>query len=111
VDIILTLKKENPLWGARRIREELRRMRISVSEPTIQKVLKEHGYHPRGGRPRNWERFKSTARDALWAMDFFVDGIHAGHPPLPRATRQGHGCEYGQPVGSSIVPRRAAFSG
>ena len=24
VDIILTLKKENPLWGARRIREELR---------------------------------------------------------------------------------------
>jgi transposase len=72
VAIILTLKKENPLWGARRIREELRRMRISVSEPTIQKVLKEHGFHPRGGHPGNWERFKSTARDAIWAMDFFV---------------------------------------
>ena len=72
VDIILTLKKENPLWGARRIREELRRMRISVSEPTIQKVLREHGFHPRGGHEPNWERFKATARDALWAMDFFV---------------------------------------
>ena len=47
-------------------------MRISVSEPTIQKVLKEHGFHPRGGHPGNWERFKSTARDAIWAMDFFV---------------------------------------
>ncbi len=46
-------------------------MRISVSEPTIQKVLKEHGFHPRGGHPGNWERFKSTARDAIWAMDFF----------------------------------------
>ena len=72
VDVILTLKKENPLWGARRIREELRRMRISVSEPTIQKVLREHGFHPRGGHEPNWERFKATARDALWAMDFFV---------------------------------------
>jgi transposase-like protein len=72
VGIILTLKKENPLLGARRIREELRRMGIAVSEPTIQKVLREHGYHPRGGRPGNWERFKSAARDALWAMDFFV---------------------------------------
>lgn len=47
-------------------------MGIAVSEPTIQKVLREHGYHPRGGRPGNWERFKSTARDALWAMDFFI---------------------------------------
>lgn len=72
VGLILTFKKENPLWGARRIKEELRRMGIAVSEPTIQKVLREHGYHPRGGRPRNWERFKSAARDALWAMDFFV---------------------------------------
>jgi transposase len=72
VGFILTLKKDNPLWGARRIREELRRMGIAVSEPTIQKVLRENGFHPRGGRPRNWERFKSAARDALWAMDFFV---------------------------------------
>jgi len=70
--LILTLKKDNPLWSARRIREELRRMGMAVSEPTIQKVLKEHGYHPRGGHPGNWERFKSTGRDALWAMDFFV---------------------------------------
>jgi transposase len=71
VAIILTFKTENPLWGARRIREELRRMGITVSEPTIQKVLREHGYHPRGGHPGNWERFRSAARDALWAMDFF----------------------------------------
>lgn len=72
MDIILTLKKQNPLFGARRIREELRRMGIAVSEPKIQKVLREHGYHPRGGHPGNWKRFKPAARDALWAMDFFV---------------------------------------
>jgi transposase len=72
VDLVVKLKKENPLWGARRIREELRRMRISVSEPTIQKILRENGFHPRGGHRPDWERFKATARDALWALDFFV---------------------------------------
>lgn len=72
VKIILELKKTSPGWGARRIKEELRRMQIKVSEPTIQKVLREHGFHPRGGHPGNWERFVSTARDAIWAMDFFA---------------------------------------
>jgi len=72
VEIIVRLKKENPGWGARRIKEELRRMRIKVSEPTIQKVLRENGFHPRGGHPGNWERFRSAARDAIWALDFFA---------------------------------------
>ena len=34
VELIVTLKRENPPWGQRRIREELRRMGIRVSEPT-----------------------------------------------------------------------------
>jgi putative transposase len=44
-------------------------MGIRVSQPTIQKVLREHGYHPRG-HSRSWEKFKSFACDALWAMDY-----------------------------------------
>lgn len=70
-DLIVKLKTENPLWGARRIKEELRRMGVKVSEPTIQKVLKEAGFHPRGGHPMNLDKWKSAAKDAIWALDFF----------------------------------------
>lgn len=70
-DLIVKLKRENPLWGARRIKEELRRMGIKVSEPTIQKVLKENGFHPTGGHPMNLDKWKAAARDAIWALDFF----------------------------------------
>jgi len=70
-DLIVKLKKENPLWRARRIKEELRRMGIKVSEPTIQKVLKENGFHPTGGHPMNLDKWKAAAKDAIWALDFF----------------------------------------
>ena len=70
-DLIVKLKTENPLWGARRIKEELRRMGVKVSEPTIQKVLKEAGFSPRGGHPMNLDRWRSAAKDAMWALDFF----------------------------------------
>ena len=70
-DLIVVLKKDNPLWGARRIKEELRRMGIKVSEPTIQKVLKENGFHPTGGHPMNLDKWKAAAKDAIWALDFF----------------------------------------
>jgi len=46
-------------------------MGIAVSEPTIQKVLKDAGFHPTGGNPMNLERWKATVKDALWALDFF----------------------------------------
>jgi putative transposase len=34
-------------------------------------VLKENGFHPRDGHPRTWEQYKSAAKDAIWALDFF----------------------------------------
>jgi transposase InsO family protein len=72
VELIVTLKRENGSWGQRRIREELRRMGIRVSEPTIARVLKEHGFSPRPGRKIDFERVKGATKDALWALDFFA---------------------------------------
>jgi len=69
--LIIKLKQANALWGARRIKDELARMGIKVCEPTIQKVLKEAGFSPRGGHPFNLERFRSKAKDAIWALDYF----------------------------------------
>ncbi len=70
-DLIIKLKTENPLWGARRIKDELRELGIRVSEPTIQKVLREAGFHPTGGHPLNLDKWRSAAKDAIWALDFF----------------------------------------
>lgn len=70
-DLIIQLKSENPAWGARRIKNELRRMGITICEPTIQKILKENGFFTTDGTPRNWERFISTAKDTMWALDYF----------------------------------------
>jgi transposase len=72
VELIVTLKRENPAWGCRRIREELRRMGICVSEPTVSRVLKENGFTPRPGRKLDFERVTSAAKDALWALDYFA---------------------------------------
>lgn len=72
VELIVTLKRDNPSWGRRRIRQELRRMGIRVSEPTITRVLLEHGFTPHPGRRMCFDRVRSAAKDALWALDFFA---------------------------------------
>ena len=72
IELIVTLKRENRAWGHRRIREELRRMGIRVSEPTIARILKEHGFSPHPRRKIDFERVRSTAKDAVWALDYFA---------------------------------------
>ena len=72
VDLIVTLKRENLGWGQRRIGEELRRMGICVSAPTVARILREHGFSPRPGRRIDFARVKAAAKDALWALDFFA---------------------------------------
>ncbi len=70
-DLIVRLKTDNPLWGAHRIKDELARMGVRVSEPTIQKVLREAGFQPTGGHPLNLDKWRAAVKDAIWALDFF----------------------------------------
>jgi transposase len=70
-DLIIRLKTDNPLWGAHRIKDELARMGVRVSEPTIQKVLRESGFQPTGGHPLNLDKWRAAVKDAIWALDFF----------------------------------------
>ena len=71
VELVLTLKRENPGWGQKKISQTLRRIGIPVSAPTVQKILEDNGFGPPGG-DRTWEAYTSAAKDALWALDFFV---------------------------------------
>ena len=50
-DLIIELKSRSPLWGGARIKHELLRMGIKVSEPTIHKSPR-----PRPGAPRSPRR-------------------------------------------------------
>ena len=68
---MLTLKRENMHWGQKKISQTLRRMGVRVSAPTVQKILEEHGLGPPSDG-RTWEPYTSAAKDALWALDFFV---------------------------------------
>ncbi|HEX7508993.1 MAG TPA: integrase core domain-containing protein, partial [Polyangia bacterium] len=72
IELIVTLKCENLSWGQRRIQDELRRMGICVSAPTVVRILREHGFSPRPGRKIDFSRVRAAAKDALWALDFFA---------------------------------------
>lgn len=70
IQLIRKMAKENPLWGAERIRGELLKLGIKVCKRTIQK------YKPKAEKAssssQTWASFvKNHARD-LWACDFTV---------------------------------------
>jgi putative transposase len=71
VELVLALKRENMQWGQKKISQALRRLGVQVSAPTVQKILEENGLGPPSGG-RTWEAYTSAAKDALWALDFFV---------------------------------------
>ncbi len=71
VDLIIDMKRCNPIWGAQRISDELRILAILVSKKAILKVLRENGFVP----PKT--KFASPSWRAVldsfcryWAMDF-----------------------------------------
>lgn len=71
-ELILTLKRENGPWGQKRIHQELRRMGVRVCSRTIRKVLEEGGFPPGPRRKMNFDRFFCSAKDAIWALDYFA---------------------------------------
>jgi len=72
VDLILDMKRCNPLWGKKRIRDELRFLGISLDPKTIQKILKENGMIPPPMKfaPPTWKYLFYSNRK-IWSMDFF----------------------------------------
>ena len=68
IDLIQRLARENPFWGAERIRGELLKLGVHVAKRTIQK-------YQRAGRSSStpgpsWSTFLKTHGQDIWACDF-----------------------------------------
>ena len=74
VELVITLKRDNPGWGQKKLAQTLRRLGIPVSAPTVQKILEDNGFGPPGG-DRTWEEY--TARTG-------PDHHRRFRPPAPR---------------------------
>ncbi len=71
--LILEMARENPRWGDRRIKGELRKLGIKVSATAIRMLLREHRVPPapRRGGP-TWLQFIRAHAAAIIAIDFFT---------------------------------------
>ncbi len=68
VQLIRRMARENPLWGAERIRGELLKQQISVAKSSIQKYTQ--GRHAVGPSGQTWSTFLRNHASEIWACDF-----------------------------------------
>ena len=83
---VLAVRRENPVWGGRKIAASLRRQGLSPPvASTITEILRRHGRLQPPVRQRHaWQRFERAAPNHLWQMDF------KGHLPLGQGAGRLH---------------------
>jgi transposase InsO family protein len=81
---ILAVRRENPVWGGRKIAASLRRQGLSPpAASTITEILRRHGEPMVAAGQKAWQRFEHATPNALWQMDFKGDVAFGGgrlHP-------------------------------
>ncbi len=68
ISLIQEMAANNRLWGAERIRGELLKLDIRVSQRTIQKYMWHR--HPKRARGQTWKTFLRNHAAEVWACDF-----------------------------------------
>jgi transposase InsO family protein len=67
--LIARMSQENPLWGSERIRGELLKLGIAVSNRSIRRY---RWRGPRRPRSQTWRTFLRNHAHAIWASDLFT---------------------------------------
>jgi transposase InsO family protein len=76
---VLAVRRQNPVWGGRKIAASLRRQGQSPPVPsTITEILRRHGQPMVSAGQKAWKRFEHERPNVLWQMDF------KGHVALGR---------------------------
>ncbi|CAN5915719.1 hypothetical protein BH11PSE3_BH11PSE3_14360 [soil metagenome] len=71
---VLAVRRENPVWGGRKIAASLRRQGLSPpSASTITEILKRNGEAMVAPGQKAWKRFEHAEPNVLWQMDFKGD--------------------------------------
>ena len=70
-ELIRRLSKENPLWGAERIRDTLL---LCKYDPPCEETIRKYMFKPRKPRKKSttWLPFLRNHLDVSWAIDFFT---------------------------------------
>jgi hypothetical protein len=69
-DLIRTMARENPTWGAPKIHGELLKLGFVLSERSVSRYLRR--VQRRGDPGKRWLTFLRNHREAIVAMDFFT---------------------------------------
>ena len=67
-DLIRTMSRANPLWGAPRIHGEMLKLGIEISEPTVSRYMVRHPKPP----SQTWRTFLDNHVQNLVSVDFFT---------------------------------------
>jgi transposase InsO family protein len=68
---VLAVRRENPVWGGRKIAATLERQDLSPPSPsTITAILRRNGQPMVAPGHKAWKRFEHDAPNDLWQMDF-----------------------------------------
>jgi putative transposase len=71
IDLIKQMAVENPLWGAKRVRGELKKLGIRVSKRTIQRYVRPaRKALPPCTSGQTWAMFLKNHAHEIWACDF-----------------------------------------
>ena len=68
-DLIATMARDNPRWGAERIRGELHKLGIAVSKASVQRHRRRG---PASPPSQSWRTFLRNHRPSIWAADLLT---------------------------------------
>jgi len=66
------MKIDNPLWGCRRISDELKKLNIDIHHTTVNRIIQTYRKQGKIQPNGSWKRFLKANWDSLFGMDFMT---------------------------------------